>query len=381
MSRLFDQFVGELQKREMCISIERLAHVSKFFEKHDFFNEEKTLKESIEVVKILLDVQCDEEMLLSALLYRFLEKEEGYASKLREVFGESVYQIIEGLGKMRKIESLAQAKEVVILRKMLLAMSEDPRVIFIKLAERLAFARQIELLPQEEREGYLQEVLSIYVPIATRLGAYYFKEHLEEESFRVLFPQDYKDISKRLKRYSKKQEVVLQLAKKQIKALLSEVGLPCYDIEYRVKRKYSIWEKMKKNQEEDIENIYDIFAIRIITNTVENCYEILGLVHKEWTPIQSRMKDYIAVPKANNYQSIHTTLLGLGTSKKNYKPVEIQIRTQEMHEEAERGFAAHWSYKEGKSAMNRQWIESLEHLAEDVSESEEALFENAHDDY
>ena len=362
MRTSFQQFIAEIENQEMHISSQSIHLILRFFDKHDLVNNKVLIKKTLIITKVLLDIQCDEEMFLATLLYQFVYEKNEYLEEIQTIFGQTIAQMIQDLNKMKAIESLAHTKKTEVLRKMLISLSSDLRVILILIAEKIAYVQNIHCIPKEKQTEYLKNILRIYVPIARRLGAYSLKEMLEEEIFQILFPQDYKYISKIFKTYSKKQEKVLNIVKKEMQIIFTHAHISYYHIEYRIKKKYSIWEKMKKNKDDTIENIYDIFAIRIITDTVENCYKILGLIHKKWTPIQNRIKDYIAVPKINGYKSIHTTLIGLGIDEKTYKPIEIQIRTQDMHEEAEKGFAAHWAYKENKQNINLQWEKSLKYI-------------------
>lgn len=328
------------------------------------------------VAHILLKIDTDEATLVAALLHDTVEDTSITLDVIEKEFDKEIAVLVEGLTKITKVESIGLDKQIGNIRKMFLAMSKDIRVIYIKLADRLHNMQTIATFRVEKRNRIAEETLSIYAPIATRLGIYYFKNELEELCFKILYPEEYRNIEKQLRSYKQTEEKIAEIAVRKLKEHFAEVEVPCLHILWREKQKYSIFRKMQKHQERDINNIYDIFAIRIITNSVENCYRILGIIHQYWKPLQNRFKDYIAVPKSNGYQSLHTTVFGLGRSGNTFHPVEIQIRTDQMDRDAEKGTAAHWSYKEGVNLKNKQWIQSLVSLSNELQSSSDEFMKN-----
>ena len=338
----------------------------------------------LSVVIMLLKIDCDETMLISAMLHDTVEDTKITIEDIKKEFGSETAEIVEGLTKIHKFESIGLDRQVGSIRKMILAMSKDIRVIFIKLADRVHNMSTLYHLPLEKQQRIAQETLSIYAPIATRLGIYCFKDLLESSSFKILYSEDYKSISDQLNKYINKKEKVLEIAVSKIKEKLKEDNISFKSISWRIKEKFSIFKKLKKRDDNDLQNLYDIFAIRIILDNVEDCYRILGVIHKHWTHLPQRLKDYITVPKANGYQSFHTTIIGLGKSGKAFKPIEIQIRTNEMHNIAEKGVAAHWAYKDNKkqsaNAQKDQWLQSLVSLAGEIEVSSDEFLQNIAED-
>lgn len=228
---------------------------------------------------------------------------------------------------------------------MFIAMGEDLRLILVKFADRIHNMRTLDHHPDPaKRERIALETLNIYVPIADRLGIFEFKEMLETECFRILYPEDFLRVSRELEDLKKEQSEFLNHAREILDKLLPST-LPIYEISSRVKSPFSIYKKMQKKEIDSVREVYDLFALRIITESVPNCYELLGFIHNKYTPVPKRFKDYIALPKPNGYQSLHTTVLGLLPEYRRL-PTEIQIRTQSMHRQAEIGVAAHFDYKE-----------------------------------
>ncbi|HPO05539.1 MAG TPA: RelA/SpoT family protein, partial [Candidatus Gracilibacteria bacterium] len=309
---------------------------------------------------------------IAALLHDTVEDTDMTLEEIGRQFGPDVQRLVDGLSKIAKIEQIGLEREVNSIRKMFIAMSEDIRVILVKLADRLHNIRTIDNMPPEKQKRIANETLNIFAPIADRLGIFKIKVELEDICFRILHPLEYRDIEKKLNNYHKKQDHILERCSYQLRQKLQENQVPIMDISYRTKDKYSIFRKMQKRQEFNLEEIYDVFALRIITDNINNCYLALGLIHKFWTPLPNRIKDYFAVPKHNGYESLHTTIMGLNP----HYPVEIQIRTPEAHEAAEKGVAAHWAYKENPKAKNSAWVQSLMLLSKDIEESNNNFLEN-----
>jgi GTP pyrophosphokinase len=260
---------------------------------------------------------------------------------------------------------------------MFLAMAKDIRVILIKLADRLHNMRTLQHLKKpEKRKRIAEETLTIYSPIASRLGIYKIKNELDSLCFQHLYPKDHKRIQKELDEISDVKTGVINISKDALADVFNESDFKNISIEGRVKNLYSIFKKLKKKGKNYVSELYDIFALRIVVESEAQCYQVLGLIHKHWTPLQRRFKDYIAVPKSNGYQSLHTTIIGL-CPKLHNQPLEVQIRTEEMNDVAEFGIAAHWSYKEkGAEVIGQQklnWVQSLVDLHENLQSNAEFI--------
>src|SRR4030095_11521962 len=257
-------------------------------------------------------------------------------------------------------------------RKMLLAMVDDIRVILVKLADRLHNMRTLHHLPEERRLKIAQETLDIYAPIANRLGMSKVKNELEELCFRCLETKGYERLRGRVEARRRFSEGLIEELKQTIGAKLSEAQVPFIRIDGSIKRLYSIWQKLKK-QKIELEQVYDFVALRIITRSVKDCYATLGIIHNTWSPVPGRIKDFIAMPRPNGYQSLHTSVI----SEKG-TPFEVQIRTEEMHQQAEEGIAAHWKYKEGRVGDQRderycQWMRQLLEWQQEVRDPQEFI--------
>ena len=336
------------------------------------------IQHPLEVVDILLSLKPDEDSIVAALLHDVLEDSEISVDELRKNFGESIIPLLKGLEKLRKVYYRGRERQIENLRKMFLAMAKDIRVILIKLADRLHNMRTLQyLLKKEKQKRIAEETLTIYSPIASRLGIYKIKNELESLCFKFLHPQDYERISKDLDEIlTGVKSNVINVSKQILLKTLKKVNLEA-EIEGRIKNLYSIHKKLKKKDKNYVYELYDIFALRVIVDTEAQCYQALGVIHKHWTPLSRRFKDYIAVPKANGYQSLHTTIIGL-CPKLHNQPIEVQIRTREMNEVAEFGIAAHWTYKEqgGSTPIDAEklsWVQSLVDLHESLKSNAEFI--------
>jgi GTP pyrophosphokinase len=284
--------------------------------------------------------------------------------ELRRQFGDEVYQLVDGVTKISQVYlSSRHQKQAENFRKMLLAMVSDIRVLFVKLADRLHNMRTLQYLPPERRERISLETLEIYAPLAHRLGMAKIRGELEDLAFSFLDPAAYQNTVAQIEARRAVNEDFVQEARQIITRELGEHKIPAR-LESRVKRIYSIHNKMKR-QKVTIDEVYDFIAIRVITDSVRDCYSILGILHNLWKPVPGRIKDYIAIPRPNLYQSLHTSVIG-----RNGQPFEIQIRTEEMHQIAEEGIAAHWKYKEGKlgTVEGEEQFRRLRKLIESQSE-------------
>lgn len=306
------------------------------------------------VAEILADLGMDEETIVAGLLHDVVEDTEYTKEKLVEDFGEEIALLVDGVTKLGslKFES-KEERQAENLRKMFLAMSKDIRVLIIKLSDRLHNLRTINYMTHDKIIEKCRETLDIYAPLAARLGMYAIKMELEDIALKFLDPEAYYNLAEQVSERKDEREEAIAVVVEKIKEALSEIDIH-YDIYGRSKHFYSIYKKMKY-QHKTLDEIFDLMAVRIIVDSVRDCYAVLGLVHTMWTPIPGRFKDYIAMPKPNMYQSLHTTVLGDAG-----KPFEIQIRTYEMHKIAEYGIAAHWKYKEGitsdKEEVNLSWL-------------------------
>jgi GTP pyrophosphokinase len=293
---------------------------------------------------------------------------------IREYFGEEVAHLVEGLTKIAQISN--QSKEVQQaenVRKMLLAMIDDVRVVLVKLADRLHNMRTLHYLKPEKRQRIAQETLDIFAPIAHRLGMGKLRSELEDLAFQHLHPEDYRELTAQLEQRRAEHEVFLHATTARIEEKLREADVPYIRVEGRVKRLYSIWKKLKR-QKIELDQVYDLVAARVILpNEVRYCYAALGIIHNMWKPLPGRFKDWIATPRDNLYQSLHTSVIGT-----EGQPFEVQIRTDEMHRIAEEGVAAHWKYKEGKRGAHEddeafQWLRSLIEWTQEVKDSRDFL--------
>ena len=307
---------------------------------------EKYIVHPLFVASILTDLMMDPPTIAAALLHDTLEDCEGVTPDiLREEFGEEVLNLVDGVTKLGRLNFTdREEQQAESLRKMIFAMSRDIRVVLIKLADRLHNMLTLRFQPPDRQVAIARETLDIYAPLAHRLGVYSIKSELEDLSLFYIDPEGYKFVAQKVGMKRAEREENIKLVISQLSQKLDEAGLK-YDIDGRPKHLYSIYRKMVI-QNKPFEQIYDLIAIRVIVDTVPDCYTVLGIVHTLWSQVPGRFKDYISVPKANMYRSLHTTVIG---GRRIPFPFEIQIRTWEMHRVAEYGIAAHWRYKEGKA--------------------------------
>ena len=305
---------------------------------------EPYLTHPMEVCGILADMKLDVATLVTGLLHDTVEDTLATLEQIEENFGKDVAFLVDGLTKIAKITfGNKEKRKAENYRKMILAMSTDIRILMVKLADRLHNMRTLQFQPKEKQLQIAQETLDLYAPLANRLGINWMKTELEDLSFRYLDFEAYNELAKRVAKKQDKRREYTDQVKQIIQREMDRLGIKG-KIEGRAKHFYSIYQKMKE-QNIDFDEVYDLTAFRIIldSNNVKDCYEALSMIHALWKPVPGRFKDYIAMPKANHYQSLHTTVIGPSGER-----VEIQIRTQEMHEWAEDGIAAHWLYKEGR---------------------------------
>ena len=326
---------------------------------------------------ILADLEMDKETIAAGLLHDVVEDTVMTYDEIKEEFGEEVAQLVDGVTKLGQLSYSADKVEVQAenLRKMFLAMAKDIRVIIIKLADRLHNMRTLKYMRPEKQKEKARETMDIYAPIAQRLGISKIKVELDDLSLKYLQPDVYYDLVEKIALRKVEREKFVQGIVDEVKKHIDEAGIKA-QVDGRVKHFFSIYKKMV-NQDKTLDQIYDLFAVRIIVDTVKDCYAALGVIHEMYTPIPGRFKDYIAMPKPNMYQSLHTTLIG-----PNGTPFEIQIRTFEMHRTAEYGIAAHWKYKEqsdGKKSSGNQeeakmtWLRQILEWQRDMSDNREFM--------
>jgi len=319
---------------------------------------EPYLSHPLEVAAILSDMKLDEESIAAGLLHDVIEDTKATPEEIEDIFGPEIKNIVSGVTKLSKLPfNSSEDRQAESIRKMLLAMADDIRVILIKLSDRLHNMKTLQFHKENKRRAIARETMDIYAPISARLGIYWIKNELEDMSFRYLQPEEYERIDRFINKDIAEREKYIEEVKSYIKKKMDDSGLAS-EVLGRHKHISSIYQKMVQ-QNLRFEEVYDIIAFRIILKTIPKCYEALGLVHSLWKPIAKKFKDYIGIPKANMYQSLHTTVVGPYGER-----IEIQIRTREMDQVAKSGIAAHWGYKEGKRVDNQAsekfaWIQNL----------------------
>ena len=324
------------------------------------------------VTNILADMKLDGVCLASGLLHDVVEDTATPIAQVRQAFGPEVAHIVEGVTKISRLEGLnPEARQAENLRKMILAMVDDIRVVLVKLADRLHNMRTLEHLVPEKRERIAAETIEIYAPIAHRLGMGKVRGELEDLAFQYLQPEAYAEVKAAVENRRKVSEEFLQEVRGLVSDKMREHGIPAR-IEGRIKRLYSISQKLRR-QRISIEQVYDLLAVRILTDNIKNCYSALGVIHNTWRPVPGRIKDFIAIPRPNLYQSLHTSVIG-----PQGQPFEVQIRTEEMHQVAEEGIAAHWTYKDGEAPAQQDaerfaWLRHLVEWQQDMRDSNEFL--------
>ena len=333
---------------------------------------EPYLSHPLEVANLLVDFKMDVTTVTAGLLHDVLEDTAATKADLEREFGREIAELVDGVTKIGKLAfSSREERQAENFRKMLVAMARDLRVLMIKLADRLHNMRTLDYLPSDKAKKIAQETLDIYAPLAHRLGMAKVKAELEDLGLRTLNPADYVDLQKRVAKRRLEREADINQVIAILQRKLAEVGIDS-QIRGRPKHFYSIWKKMH-DQGREFDEIYDLTAVRVVTNTVRDCYGALGVIHSLWKPVPGRFKDFIAMPKVNMYQSLHTTVIG-----PKGDPVEIQIRTREMHRIAEEGIAAHWLYKERKAGKDKLdeslvWLRQLIETQQDTKDPREFM--------
>ena len=340
------EIIKSYQPDETCENIRKAYELADEAHKEQKrVNGDPYILHPLAVAEILADMEIDTTTITASLLHDVVEDTEYMLEDIERIFGKEVAFLVDGVTKLNRLDyRTKEDQQVNSMRKMFLAMAKDIRVVVIKLADRLHNMRTLKYMRSEKQKRIAQETLEIYAPLAHRLGIFNIKWELEDLSFRYMEPDKYYDLVDQMKEKRKVREEIVNEAIDVLKKTLTESSIS-FEINGRPKHFYSIYKKMKKDNR-DLSQIYDLYAIRVIVDTVQDCYGVLVIVHSLWKPLPYRFKDYIAMPKPNNYQSLHTTVIGT-----RGQPVEIQIRTWDMHHIAEYGVAAHWRYKEGRASQ------------------------------
>ena len=340
------EIIKSYQPDETCENIRKAYELADEAHKEQKrVNGDPYILHPLAVAEILADMEIDTTTITASLLHDVVEDTEYMLEDIERIFGKEVAFLVDGVTKLNRLDyRTKEDQQVNSMRKMFLAMAKDIRVVVIKLADRLHNMRTLKYMRSEKQKRIAQETLEIYAPLAHRLGIFNIKWELEDLSFRYMEPDKYYDLVDQMKEKRKVREEIVNEAIDVLKKTLTESSIS-FEINGRPKHFYSIYKKMKKDNR-DLSQIYDLYAIRVIVDTVQDCYGVLGIDHSLWKPLPYRFKDYIAMPKPNNYQSLHTTVIGT-----RGQPVEIQIRTWDMHHIAEYGVAAHWRYKEGRASQ------------------------------
>ena len=372
MEALIEKVKLHYSKEDLEVFTRAYKAAEKIHEGQMRLSGEPFFRHPYEVASILIDLGLDISTVIAGLLHDSIEDTELTKEELKKQFGEEVTVLVEGVTKVNKVDFLTKEDhQAENLRKMLLAMSSDIRVILVKLADRLHNMRTLKYQSREKQIEKAKETLEIYAPLAHRLGINAMKWELEDLALKYIDPEGYYDIASKLTLTRAERKEYIETVISNIKKHLDKINVKA-EIEGRPKHIYSIYNKIHK-QGRDFNEVYDLIAVRIIVDNVKDCYAVLGTVHTVWKPIPGRFKDYIAVPKQNMYQSIHTTVLG-----DDGRPFEVQIRTKEMHATAEYGIAAHWHYKEGifeadKMDKKLSWLRELLEWQTDAKDSKEFM--------
>jgi guanosine-3',5'-bis(diphosphate) 3'-pyrophosphohydrolase len=334
---------------------------------------EPYLSHPLEVADYLADMKLDKTTLVAALLHDVLEDTDATAADIRENFGKEVADLVEGVTKISRVQEVSpEVRRAETIRKIILAMTDDIRIIFIKLADRIHNLKTLRHLDEERQRQIARETLDIYAPIANRLGMGRIRAELEDLSFRYVAPEEFAKIAASVEPGRRAAEADLKAMKKTLEELVRENGITA-EVFSRIKRPYSVWSKMKR-RDIAFDQVFDFLALRVIADSVKNCYAILGIIHQRWPHLPQRFRDFIAMPKPNLYQALHTTVITEGR-----KMFEIQVRTQEMHDLAENGIAAHWRYKDDslpgpmKEDRRLHWLREMAALFEEQKNPREFL--------
>lgn len=353
---------GSVSQINAAYEMARSAHASQNRSSGELY-----INHPIAVARIVADIGLDEISIVAALLHDAVEDTEITLDDVESNFGVEVATIVDGVTKLERLQfDSKEAQQAATMRKMLVAMARDLRVLMIKLADRLHNMRTIAAVPHEKQQRVAQETLDIYAPLAHRLGMQEVKQQLEDLAFAALYPKRYAELDQLVATRAPERNVYLAKTIGQVQQWLAEVKIDA-DLTARGKHLWSIYEKMVQKGR-DFDEIYDLMAIRIVVDSEKDCYTALGAIHGHWKPIVGRFKDYIAMPKFNLYQSLHTTVVGSGG-----KPIEVQIRTRDMHRQAEWGVASHWAYKDSNTQGDIDWLNRIIDWQGEVSDPSQFL--------
>jgi len=334
---------------------------------------EPYLVHPLEVADFLADMKLDVVAICAGLLHDVVEDTLVTPERIAELFGPEVAHVVEGVTKLGAIPfSTSEERQAENLRKMLLAMVDDIRVILVKLADRLHNMRTLDHMPDDKRAKIAQETLDIYAPIANRLGMSKVKNELEELAFKALEPEAYESLRVKVEARRRHAESLIEDLTRRLRTKLEDAQVPVLALDGRLKRLFSIHRKLLR-QKIDLAQVYDFIAVRVITASVKDCYAALGIIHQTWSPVPGRIKDFVAMPRPNGYQALHTSVIS-----EQGVPFEVQIRSEEMHRRAEEGIAAHWKYKEGRVGDQRderyfQWLRQLLELQQEIRDPQEFM--------
>ncbi|MFC1810238.1 RelA/SpoT family protein [Patescibacteria group bacterium] len=380
MNRDLKSLLKRVKEYNDAVNEKRLVQAYEYaknqYEGHMRLSGDPVIVHAVETAKILTTQKVDEDTLIAALLHEIPGYTKLTSKDISEKFGQKVGVLISAYEKMGVLKNAKEQSELETLRKMCLVMAKDLRVVLIKLADRLHNLQTLEALDNDERKTIAKETMDIFVPIASRLGIYRLRSILEDLCFKFLNEKEYKNIQDQLKVLGKKKKNVIDEIVQVVKDILKELKVEA-KVSGRLKNTYSIYKKLKKKGKSSIDEIHDIFAIRILLPSkfkkggeemISHLYELIGHIHNKWKPIPGKFKDYVGFPKPNGYKSLHTTVIGIAPHSFK-EPVEIQIRTENMHEEAEYGVASHWLYKEAKGngaklKSHVDWMKNLAKLSE-----------------
>lgn len=361
---------------------EPVTHAYEFAKKHHGdklrLNGQTESEHCLEVAEILVDYYPQEEVIIAALLHCIPQNSPTIYRETEKAFGKDVSGLLQGMQALSSIKAARDYRQMDSLRNMFLSMAKDVRVAIMSIADHLHNMKSLEFLPPDVQKEVSQEALYIYAPVASRLGMFALKAPLEDMAFFYLLPKEHKKLSQEMNRYEIHRDRIIDQAKKNIEGLLQQNSIQG-SVNGRIKHLYGVYKKLQKKRRDSVEEIFDIFAMRIIVPSILDCYTMLGVIHEKFVPLANRFKDYIAVPKPNGYRSLHTTVVGLSGETKKAFPIEIQIRTQEMNEEAEYGIAAHWHYKEQESKSkemtqkSKEWVESLLEIQEHLKDNQDFI--------
>ena len=372
LDKLLTEIQSYIDDPDIELVKEAYYYAKKVHRGQDRVSGEPFVTHPLRVARIMAELKLDLTSISAALLHDTVEDTEATLEDIREKFGSEIEVLVNGVTKLNKINFESKEEhQAESLRKMFLAMAKDIRVVLIKLADRLHNMRTLNYLREEKRKQKATETIEIYAPLAHRLGISQLKWELEDLSFRYLEPEKYKELSNKVAKNREEREAYIERINRQLTDKLSDVGIEA-EIYGRPKHLYSIYQKMV-NKNKRFDEIYDLTALRVIVDTVKECYEVLGIIHDLWSPMPGRIKDYVAMPKSNMYQSLHTTVV---TSQG--ETLEIQIRTWEMHRTAEYGIAAHWRYKDGKPQDDNfekkiSWLRQLLEWQRDLTDAKEFM--------